>query len=36
MYLENPKGTPLTIGLVNIGYDIYISDTVLGLKLATC
>ena len=33
MYLENPEGTRVIIGSMNMGYDIH--STLLGLELAT-
>ena len=34
MYPENPKGTQVILGSVNMGYDIY--PTLPGIKLTTC
>ena len=34
MYTENPEGTQVTLGSINMGYDIY--PTLPGLELTTC
>ena len=34
MYPENPEGTQVIVGCMNMGYDIY--QTLPGIELTTC